>query len=141
MFRNIFLVTLLMYSVCAVHWEIREVDSAEDQLEEIPDDSVMTQNLPDKCSICKSIIKKVKKKISSKATPDEIKKKLNNTCEKLPVFKSQCKCFIKKYMSTLIDELHTTDGPNTICTKLSLCKSPPPIKEFIFVSDQVFDNL
>ncbi|KAI2647149.1 hypothetical protein H4Q32_029856 [Labeo rohita] len=35
MLRNIFLVTLLVYAVCATHWEIREVGSAEDQDEEI----------------------------------------------------------------------------------------------------------
>ncbi|XP_052001202.1 NK-lysin tandem duplicate 2 [Xyrauchen texanus] len=140
MFRNIILVTLLAYSVCAVHWEIREVDSAEDQLEEIPDDSVMKQNLLNKCSICTSIIKKVKKTISSKTTPDEIKEKLNNTCKKFLLFKSQCNRF-NKYLSTLIDELHTADGPKTICTRIHFCKSPPPIKEFIFVSDQAFDNL
>ncbi|KAK9959663.1 hypothetical protein ABG768_009771 [Culter alburnus] len=130
MLRNVFLVSLLIYAVCAAHWEIREVDSAEDELEEILAD-MTEQQIFDKCSICKYIMKKVKKRISSKATPDEIKTKLNNTCEKAGPLKSKCKHFVEKYLSTLIDELMTDDGPKTICTKVHACKPEPPIKEFI----------
>ncbi|XP_048046947.1 NK-lysin tandem duplicate 2 [Megalobrama amblycephala] len=130
MLRNVFLVSLLIYAVCAAHWEIREVDSAEDELEEILAD-MTEQQIFDKCAICKYIMKKVKKRIPSNATPDEIKTKLNNTCEKARLLKSKCKHFVEKYLSTLIDELMTDDGPKTICIKLNACKPEPPIKEFI----------
>ncbi|RXN19283.1 antimicrobial peptide NK-lysin-like protein [Labeo rohita] len=44
MLRNIFLVSLLVYAVCAAHWEIREVDSAEDQDEDMCDEVKATLN-------------------------------------------------------------------------------------------------
>ncbi|XP_042630608.1 antimicrobial peptide NK-lysin-like [Cyprinus carpio] len=139
MLRNIFLVSMLVYAVCAVHWEIREVDSAEDQDEEISADDAMMQSSVE-CSLCKSIIKKVKKMIPSNATPDEIKTKLNNTCEKVRLLRVQCKHFVQKYLHDLIDELMTDDGPKTLCTKIKICKPESPIKEIIFVRDQANDN-
>ncbi|XP_026142324.1 antimicrobial peptide NK-lysin-like [Carassius auratus] len=140
MLRNIFLVSLLIYAVCAAHWEIREVDSAEDQDEEISADSMSTQQIFNKCDICKKIMKAVKKKLSANATPHEIKEKLNNACNKLKLVSGQCKKLVQKYLHAIIDELMTEDGPNTICTKIHACKSNPPIKEFIFVHDQAHDN-
>ncbi|KAK7142722.1 hypothetical protein R3I94_012166 [Phoxinus phoxinus] len=126
MLRNVFLVSLLIYAVCAVHWEIREVGSAEEELEEISADSVTKQEIFPMCSICKSIMKSVKKKLSPKPTPDEIKTKLNNTCEAWPLT-SKCKKFVAKYLNALIDELMTDDGPKTICAKVRACKLKPPI--------------
>ncbi|XP_073682610.1 antimicrobial peptide NK-lysin-like [Garra rufa] len=136
MFRNFFLVSLLIYAVCAAHWEIREVDSAEDQDDEISADGMMEQQIKAiKCDTCKAIMKEVKKKISAKPTPDEIKTKLNNICDKFKLLRVQCKHFVEKYLQNLIDELMTDDGPNTICTKIHACKNRT-IKEFTVVPDQ-----
>nr|QDO72762.1 NK-lysin antimicrobial peptide [Sinocrossocheilus bamaensis] len=140
MLRNIFLVSLFAYAVCAAHWEIREVDSAEDQDEDIHADGMMKQQIFSKCTICKKIMKMVKKKISPNSTPDEIKTKLNDTCMKVGPLKRQCKRFVEKYLHGVIDELMTDDGPNTICIKIRACKPEPPIKEFIVVRDQAHDN-
>ncbi|XP_058606100.1 prosaposin-like [Onychostoma macrolepis] len=140
MLRNIFLVSLLVYAVCAAHWDIREVDSAEDQDEEISADGMPKQQIFTKCSLCKTILKAVKKKLSSNATPNEIKTKLNNFCDKLKLASGQCRKFVQKYLHNIIDELMTDDGPNTICTKIHACKTKPPIKDFIFVHDQAQDN-
>ncbi|CAM4649096.1 unnamed protein product [Leuciscus chuanchicus] len=142
MLRNVFLVSLLIYAVFAAHWEIREEGSAEEDLEEIIAESLKEQQASPVCSICKYIMKKVKKRISSKATPDEIKSKLNNTCEKAGPLKSRCKKFVAKHLSTLIDELMTDDGPKTICAKVHACKpQPPPIKEFTVSHDPAFNNI
>ncbi|XP_073682550.1 antimicrobial peptide NK-lysin-like [Garra rufa] len=141
MLRNILLVSLLAYAVCAAHWEIREVDSAEDEDEEFSADvEMMKPQSSIGCSICKSIMNKVKKRISSNATPDEIKTKLNNTCEKIRLLRAQCKRFVQKYLHTLVDELMTDDGPKAICAKIRICKPKPPIKEFIVVRDQAHEN-
>uniref|UniRef100_A0A8C1G531 NK-lysin tandem duplicate 1 n=1 Tax=Cyprinus carpio TaxID=7962 RepID=A0A8C1G531_CYPCA len=140
MLRNIFLVSLLVYAVCAAHWEIREVDSAEDQYEEISADGMPKQQIFNKCDICKKIMKAVKKKLPPNATPDEIKEKLKNVCDKFKPVSGQCKKLVQKYLRNIIDELMTEDGPNTICTKIHVCKSKPPIKEFILVHDQAHDN-
>ncbi|XP_039537775.1 NK-lysin tandem duplicate 2 [Pimephales promelas] len=138
MLRNVFLVSLLIYAVCADHWEDREVGSAEEELEELEEillDGVMKEQIFTRCSICKYIMKRVKKKISTKASPDAIKDKLNNTCEKAGPLKSKCKHFVEKYLKTLIDELMTDDGPKTICVKVHACKpEPPPIKKLFFSS-------
>lgn len=121
------------------------MDSAEDQDEEISCDAFHADGMPkqkifSKCTICKSIMKAVKKKLSSKATPDEIKAKLNNVCDKFKPVNGHCKKFVQKYLHNIIDELMTKDGPNTICTKIHACKTKPPIKEFIFVHDQAHGN-
>ncbi|KAK2879089.1 hypothetical protein QQF64_010768 [Cirrhinus molitorella] len=122
MLRNIFLVSLLIYAVSASHWEIREVDSAEDQDEEISADGMP---MSVRCEICKRIMKEVKKKISANPTPDEIKTKLNNICDKFKPLSAQCKDFVEKYLQNLVDELMTDDGPIAICTKIHACKSEP----------------
>ncbi|RXN19282.1 antimicrobial peptide NK-lysin-like protein [Labeo rohita] len=125
MLRNIFLVSLLVYAVCAAHWQIREVDSAEDQNEDMCADGIPKPNM---CKACKDIIEK-----------DEIKAMVNNTCKTLWA-ESLCKKFMNKYLHGVIDELMTDDGPQTICTKIHACKPEPPIKEFIVVRDQAHDN-
>ncbi|XP_016311335.1 antimicrobial peptide NK-lysin-like [Sinocyclocheilus anshuiensis] len=140
MLRNIFLVSLLVCAVCADHWEIREVDSAEDQDEEISADGMPKQQIFSKCNTCKTIMKAVKKKLSPNATPDEIKTKLNKACDKFKLVSGQCKKLVQKYLHNIIDELMTDDGPNTICIKIHACKPKPPIKEFIFAHDQAHDN-
>ncbi|RXN19284.1 antimicrobial peptide NK-lysin-like protein [Labeo rohita] len=120
MLRNIFLVNLLVYAVCAAHWEIREVDSAEDQNEDMCADGIPKLNL---CKTCKDIIEKVKKHVFCDSTSDEIKATLKKACEKAGMLlKHPCKILVKKYLHGLIDELKTDDGPNTICTKIHACK-------------------
>ncbi|TRY56607.1 hypothetical protein DNTS_003517 [Danionella cerebrum] len=70
MLRNIFLLSLLVHAVCSTHWEVREVDSAEDELEEIPDYGTANEKALSICSICQKILNSVKKKVSCNTTPD-----------------------------------------------------------------------
>ncbi|XP_052435848.1 prosaposin isoform X3 [Carassius gibelio] len=140
MLRNIFLVSLLIYAVCAAHLEIREVDSAEDQDEEISADGMQKQQAFIICGICKGIMKAVKKKLPANATAEEIKTKLENLCDNLIWGSGRCKELVKTYLHSIIDELMTKDGPNTICKKINVCMSKSPIKEFNFVLDQAHDN-
>ncbi|XP_052435853.1 prosaposin isoform X6 [Carassius gibelio] len=121
MLRNIFLVSLLIYAVCAAHWDISEVDSAEDQDEEISADGMPTQQSSSECIICKLIVKAVKTLLSHKPTVDEIKTKLKKGCNLLNQRKDPCKHFIEKYMNKLVDELMTDDAPNKVCSKILIC--------------------
>ncbi|XP_043118362.1 antimicrobial peptide NK-lysin-like [Puntigrus tetrazona] len=136
MLRNILLVGFLVSAVCAAHWEIREVDSAEDQDEGISADVTPKQQIG-VCSICKSVMKAVKKKLSANADAEEVKTKLNNTCEKMKLLSGPCKKLVKKYLHSIVDELMTDDGPKTICTKIHVCKPKLPLKEFIFMRDRL----
>ncbi|KAI7804962.1 prosaposin-like [Triplophysa rosa] len=140
MLRNVFLITLLICSACAVHWEIREVASSDD-VDEMPADR-MTGRKPGVCWVCKWVVKKVKKSISTTSTPDEIKNKLLDACDQSGFLKAQCKSLVSKDSSTLVEEISTSDDPNTICTNLNVCTSkPPPRKDFILSSDRGFYNL
>ncbi|RXN19288.1 antimicrobial peptide NK-lysin-like protein [Labeo rohita] len=121
MLRNIFLVTLLVYAVCATHWEIREVGSAEDQDEEIYADDMMKEQIF-LCSACKTLIAMVKKRIPSNATAVDIKAKLNNFCGKMWLLKRTCLNIVQKHLHGLVDELMKNDGPNAVCTKIHVCK-------------------
>ncbi|TRY56608.1 hypothetical protein DNTS_003517 [Danionella cerebrum] len=121
MLRNIFLLSLLVHAVCSTHWEVREVDSAEDELEEIPDYGTANEKALSICSICQKILNSVKKKVSCNTTPDSIKGKLIEGCNKLFIGKTLCKKFVMKHLHTLVDELMTNDGPRTICAKAGAC--------------------
>ncbi|XP_042598980.1 prosaposin-like isoform X2 [Cyprinus carpio] len=121
MLRNIFLVSLLIFAVCAAHWEIREVDSAEDQDKEISADGMPKQQSSSECIICKLIVKAVKTLLSHKPTVDEIKTKLKKGCDVLNQRKDPCKNFVEKYMNKLIKELMTDDAPNKVCSKILIC--------------------
>ncbi|XP_026142325.1 prosaposin-like [Carassius auratus] len=125
MLRNIFLVSFIIYAVCAAHWEIREVDSAEDQDEEISADGMTTQHSSSECIICKLIVKAVKTLLSHKPTVDEIKTKLKKGCNLLNKRKDPCKHFIEKHMNKLVKALKTKDSPKIICSKILICESEP----------------
>ncbi|RXN19286.1 antimicrobial peptide NK-lysin-like protein [Labeo rohita] len=126
MLRNIFLIGLLIYAVCAAHWEIREVESAEDQDEDIRADGIPKPNL---CKICKDVVEKVKKHIVCDSTQDEIKATLKKACEETkPLLILPCKCLVKRYLNGVIDDLMTDDGPDTICTKVHACKMKIKVK-------------
>ncbi|RXN19285.1 antimicrobial peptide NK-lysin-like protein [Labeo rohita] len=119
MLRNIFLIGLLIYAVCAAHWEIREVESAEDQDEDICADGIPKPNM---CEACKDMIEKVKKHIVCDSTSDEIKATLKKACEEAGiVLKHPCDYLVKKYLHVVIDDLMKDDGPHTICTKIHAC--------------------
>ncbi|XP_056623087.1 prosaposin-like [Triplophysa dalaica] len=131
MLRNIIFIACLLCSVCAAHWEIREVESSED-VDDMPADGMTKQKLPGLCWVCKWVMNKVKKRVTVNSTPDEIKTKLFATCDQIGFMKKECKKFIQKYMSTLVEELSTTDGPKTICTSIRACKSKSAfLKDFI----------
>ncbi|XP_073725262.1 prosaposin-like [Misgurnus anguillicaudatus] len=142
MLRNIFLVTLIVYSVSAVHLKIYEVDSNEDLHQEEPAEGLTTtQQVFGACTACKWVMDKIKKTISKNSTPDQIKGKLYGYCEKTGFLKKTCNFFINEYLNTLIEEFSTNDGPKAICTKFRACKSKQSIMEFIQAYNQEFDNL
>ncbi|ROJ78830.1 Antimicrobial peptide NK-lysin [Anabarilius grahami] len=121
MLRSIILVTLLISSVCAFHWEMHKEESNENEIEESSGD-IQTEQLPGMCWACKWAMKKVKKQISNGATQDEIKKKLSMVCDQIGFLKSLCRKFVNKYIDTLVEELSTTDDARTICVNISVCK-------------------
>ncbi|XP_059376966.1 prosaposin-like [Carassius carassius] len=121
MLRNIFLVSLLIYAVCGAHWEIREVDSAEDQDEEISADGMPKQQSIGECIICKTIVKAVKTLLSHKPTVEEIKTKLKKVCAIFDHRKDSCENFIETYIKKLVDELMTDDAPNKVCSLILIC--------------------
>ncbi|ROJ78832.1 hypothetical protein DPX16_15357 [Anabarilius grahami] len=121
MLRSIILVTLLISSVCAFHWEMNKEESNENEIEESSGD-IQTEQLRGLCWVCKWAVEKVKKQISNGATPDNIKKKLLMDCKETGFLKSQCRKFVNKYTDTLVKELSTTDDARTICVNISVCK-------------------
>ncbi|XP_048046948.1 antimicrobial peptide NK-lysin-like [Megalobrama amblycephala] len=121
MLRSIILVTLLISSVCAFHWEMHKEESNENEIEESSGD-IQTEQLPGMCWVCKWAMKKVKKQISNGTTQDEIKKKLSMVCDQIGFLKSLCRKFVNKYTDTLVEELSTTDDARTICVNISVCK-------------------
>lgn len=53
---------------------------------------------------------------------DEVKKKLENICDRIGFLKSLCRKFVNKYTDTLVEELSTTDDAKTICINIGVCK-------------------
>nr|WOW88855.1 NK-lysin [Ctenopharyngodon idella] len=121
MLRSIFLVTLLISSVCAFNWEMHKEEFNENEIEESSGD-IQTEQLPGMCWACKWAMKKVKKQISNGATPDDIKKKLSMVCDEIGFLKSLCRKFVNKYTDILVEELSTTDDARTICANIRVCK-------------------
>ncbi|XP_050957493.1 antimicrobial peptide NK-lysin [Labeo rohita] len=120
MLRNIFLVTLLVYAVCATHWEIREVGSAEDQDEEISADDMMKEQIF-LCSACKTLIAMVKNMIPAHATPVQIKGILEYFCGKMWLLRGTCLNIVRQHLHDLVDELMKNDSTNAVCTKIHVC--------------------
>ncbi|XP_026085944.1 antimicrobial peptide NK-lysin-like [Carassius auratus] len=121
MLQRIVLITLLISSACALHWEMHIKESIGNQLEESSGE-IQTEQLPGLCWACKWAMGKLKKRISNGTTADEVKKKLENICDRIGFLKSLCRKFVNKYMGTLIEELSTTDDAKTICINIRVCK-------------------
>nr|QGA69871.1 NK-lysin antimicrobial peptide [Sinocrossocheilus bamaensis] len=121
MLRSIVLITLLISTVCALHWEMHKEESTGNELEESSGE-IPTEQLPGVCWACKWAMKKLKRRLSNGATPDDIKKKLGSICDEIGFLKSLCRKFVNKYTDTLVEELSTTDDPRTICVNISVCK-------------------
>ncbi|XP_016401802.1 antimicrobial peptide NK-lysin-like [Sinocyclocheilus rhinocerous] len=121
MLRRIVLITLLISSACALHWEMHKEESIGNELEESSGE-IQTEQLPGLCWACKWAMGKLKKRISNGTTADDIKKKLGMICDQIGFLKSMCRKFVNKYMGTLIEELSTTDDARTICANIGVCK-------------------
>ncbi|KAA0710864.1 hypothetical protein E1301_Tti003028 [Triplophysa tibetana] len=126
MLRMIALVTLLVHTVCALQYEMYRIplDKALNEIEESSGEMMAkaSQGLPGKCWACKWIMKKLKRRISTGATQDEIKKKLLSVCDEIGFLKSICKGLVSQYVGTLVEEISTTDNPATICINVGVCK-------------------
>ncbi|XP_067312067.1 antimicrobial peptide NK-lysin-like [Pseudorasbora parva] len=121
MLRNIILVTLLISSVCALHWDMHKEESNGNEIEESSGD-IPTEELPGMCWACKWAMNKLKKQISNGTTKEDIKKKLSMVCDEIGFLKFLCRKFVNTYMDTLVEELSTTDNARTICVNISVCK-------------------
>ncbi|XP_026085988.1 antimicrobial peptide NK-lysin-like [Carassius auratus] len=121
MLRRIVLITLLISSVCALHWEMHKGDSIRNEFEESSGE-IETEQLPGKCWACKWVMKKLKKQISNGATPEDIKIKLGMICDEIGFLKSMCRNLVNQFTDILIEELSTTDDARTICTNIRVCR-------------------
>ncbi|XP_059374517.1 antimicrobial peptide NK-lysin-like isoform X2 [Carassius carassius] len=121
MLRRIVLITLLISSVCALHWEMHKEASIGNEFEENSGE-IETEQLPGKCWACKWVMKKLKKQISNGATPDDIKNKLGVVCDEIGFLKSMCRKLVNQFTDILVEELSTTDDAGTICVNIGVCK-------------------
>ncbi|XP_056624399.1 proactivator polypeptide-like 1 [Triplophysa dalaica] len=112
MLRNIFFVTLIMYTVGShdvglqnVTWDVTPKE----------DFSV--------CDVCKWIVETVKKEITPQSSQAEIKALLHAVCGAVPFpppFSSLCNFIVDKYVDILAREISKADPP-TVCADLRLC--------------------
>ncbi|XP_021230619.1 saposin-C-like [Numida meleagris] len=75
-----------------------------------------------KCSVCTSLVKKLKKIVGDDPDEDAINTALNKVCS---IGKRQnriCKQLVKKFRQQLSDALQEDDDPQAVCTTLGLCK-------------------
>ncbi|XP_016129608.1 antimicrobial peptide NK-lysin-like [Sinocyclocheilus grahami] len=121
MLQSIILITLLISSACALHWEMQKEESTGNELEK-GSGEIQTEQQPGMCWACKWSMKKLKKQISNGATPDDIKKKLGMVCDEIGFLKSLCRKFVNKYKDTLVEELSTNDDAETICINIGVSK-------------------
>ncbi|XP_067310784.1 antimicrobial peptide NK-lysin-like [Pseudorasbora parva] len=121
MLQSIILVTLLISSVGSLHWQMHKEESNGNEIEESSGD-IPTEQIPGLCWACKWAMNKLKKHIPKNTTADDIKKKLSMVCDEIGFLKSKCKDFVNTNLSTLIEELSTTDNAETICVNINICK-------------------
>ncbi|KAI1895046.1 hypothetical protein AGOR_G00102240 [Albula goreensis] len=118
--KLVLLCLLLTCTVMARRWDFHEWDIREVNPE--PKRSAVEEQLPGSCWVCKWLLKKVKKTVSTQTGQDEIKKKLAEACDQIGFLKSACRAFIRNYSGILIEELSTTDNVRTICANVKACK-------------------
>ncbi|XP_052009720.1 antimicrobial peptide NK-lysin-like isoform X3 [Xyrauchen texanus] len=121
MFRNIVLATLLISSVCALHYEMHKGLTGDDPEESSGESMKETEELPGVCWACKWAMRKLKKHISTGTNADDIKKQLSDVCDEIGFLKSLCKNLVHKYTDMLVEELSTSDDASTICVNIGVC--------------------
>ncbi|XP_052009718.1 antimicrobial peptide NK-lysin-like isoform X2 [Xyrauchen texanus] len=121
MFRNIVLATLLISSVCALHYEMHKGLTGDEHEESSGESMEETEELPGVCWACKWAMRKLKKHISTGTNANDIKKQLSDVCDEIGFLKSLCKNLVHKYTDMLVEELSTTDDASTICVNIGVC--------------------
>uniref|UniRef100_A0A8C1UGS1 Saposin B-type domain-containing protein n=1 Tax=Cyprinus carpio TaxID=7962 RepID=A0A8C1UGS1_CYPCA len=120
MLQSIFLISLLISSVCALHWKMQKEESTGNELEE-GSVEMPSEQLPGLCWACKWAMGKLKSEINKGSTKDDIKNMLGTVCDGIGFLKYLCRMLVNKYMGTLIEELSTTDDARTICVHVGIC--------------------
>ncbi|BFZ17741.1 hypothetical protein BsWGS_20780 [Bradybaena similaris] len=83
------------------------------------------------CDICELIVKEIDKAIGSNYTEEELKKFLNDFCDRLPTpLRGQCTDFVTQYSDQIIKVLLNEVDPKLICTTLGLCKNETNVLQF-----------
>lgn len=104
-----------------------EADSNKviDDSDEIPMEIVFQLNneeITPNCILCEEIIKITEKRIHKHTTKDEIKKALEEDCDKLRKnWRSKCHTYIDKYGDKIAEMIIKEMEPKIICTELGLC--------------------
>ncbi|XP_057200576.1 proactivator polypeptide-like 1 isoform X1 [Triplophysa rosa] len=113
MLRNIFFVTLIMYTVGADDLGLQDVQW----------DALSPEEHFNVCDVCKWIVETVKKEITPQSSQAEIKTLLHAVCGAVPFpppFSSLCNFIVDKYVDILAREISKADPP-TVCAAIKLC--------------------
>lgn len=97
------------------------IGSEEIEFQMIP--ATVEQQLKDKpeCVLCELIMTRLEAELKNKKTQEEIRRSVENICEKLPrSYAASCKSFIDKYADLIISMVDTVP-PKELCGSLNFC--------------------
>ncbi|XP_060789076.1 antimicrobial peptide NK-lysin-like [Neoarius graeffei] len=127
MLWKLLVASFFLGSACAMHLEYLKVDSAGelaftlDSTDQDEDLLMPEEQLPGVCWACKWVMRKLKKQLGNKADVATTKEKLTQVCDSIGFLRSLCKKMIRKYLDVLVEELSTSDGPETACVNIGVC--------------------
>ena len=73
------------------------------------------------CDLCKEIVKIVEQRVININSKDEIRRELENSCDRLKKFSAKCKSFVDKYSDRVVDMIERELAPEQVCKELTFC--------------------
>lgn len=85
------------------------------------DDSHVFNN--PQCELCKAVIKLIEQRVIDIKSKDEIRRELENSCDRLRKFSKECRKFVDKYSDRIVDLVSKELAPEEVCRELIFCVS------------------
>jgi len=74
------------------------------------------------CVLCELVVSAVEKYIENGNTEQEIIELLDDLCNKLPVFQSECISFVNSYIDLIFQWIENNEPPAKVCQQIGMCK-------------------
>jgi saposin len=109
-------------NIVAISKDSDESKDFFDEDDETNDDSqILKMYSNPQCDLCKTVVGLIEQRVIDIKSKDEIRRELENSCNRLRKFTKECKAFVDKYSDQIVDLISKELSPEQVCKDLIFC--------------------